>query len=80
VEDVLDGLGLDEALGEAVWVTLGDVEREAETVGVPVRVTVSEGDVERVCVTVRDGDGEPVCETVVDILPVADCDQVPVFV
>jgi hypothetical protein len=61
-------------------VTLGDVEREAGMVGVPVRVTVSEADAAGVCVAERDGDGEPVCESEADVLPVADCDQVPVLV
>jgi hypothetical protein len=61
-------------------VTLGDVEREAGMVGVPVRVTVSEADAAGVWVTERDGDGEPVCEVEADTLPEVDCDRVPVRV
>ena len=80
VEDVGDGLGHGDAVSEAVWVTLGDEDREAETVGEPERVSLSDGDVERVCDTLRDGDVEPVCEAEADALPVTDCDQVPVFV
>ena len=77
---MLDGLGLGDAVADAVWVTLGDVEREAGMVGVPVRVTVSETDAAGVCVTERDGDGEPVCEAEADALPEVDCDNVPVLV